>query len=96
MIVIGVCRVVFGIKGAGFYLSNPWFWAKMASFAAVGLISIPPTLALLKWRAAARKDGNFVPAQGEITRLRIFVHADVALLGLVMIFAAAMARYGGF
>ena len=96
VIVIGVCRVVFGIKGAGFYLSNPWFWAKMASFAAIGLLSIPPTLALLKWRKAARQDGNFVPAHSEIARLRVFVHAEVALLGLVVIFAAAMARYGGF
>ncbi len=31
VIVIGVCRVIWGIKGAGFYLSNPWFWAKMAT-----------------------------------------------------------------
>src|SRR6201992_1302976 len=95
VVVIGVSRVIWGAKGADFYLSNPWFWAKMASFLSIGLLSIPPTLALLKWRSAARKDGNFVPAQSEIARLRIFVHAEVALLGLVVIFAAAMARYGG-
>jgi putative membrane protein len=31
LIVIGVCRVFFGIKGAAYYGDNPWFWAKMAT-----------------------------------------------------------------
>jgi len=96
VIVIGVCRVIWGIKGAGFYLSNPWFWAKMASFAAIGLFSIPPTLALLKWRKQSRSDVAFVPPDAEIARLRGFIGAQVGLLALVVAFAAAMARYGGF
>jgi putative membrane protein len=96
VIVIGVCRVIWGIKGADFYLSNPWFWAKMASFAGVGLLSIPPTLALLKWRKASKQDAGFLPPQNDVGRLRVFVHDEVALLGLVVIFAAAMARNGGF
>src|SRR5258708_5201690 len=96
VIAIGVCRVIWGAKGADFYLSNPWFWAKMASFAAIGLLSLPPTLALLKWRKASRRDAGFLPPQGEVARLRVFVHAEVALLGLVVVFAAAMARNGAF
>ena len=96
VIVFGVCRVIWGIKGAAFYLSNPWFWAKMASFALIGLLSTPPTLALLKWRKAVKQDAGFLPPRGEIARLRSFIGAEVALLGLVVIFAAAMARYGGF
>ena len=96
VIVIGVSRVIWGAKGADFYLSNPWFWAKMASFVLIGLLSIPPTLALLKWRRARRQDATFQPPDGEIARLRRFVHAEVGLLALVVAFAAAMARYGAF
>lgn len=96
VVVIGVSRVIWGVKGAEFYMSNPWFWAKMASFLCIGLLSIPPTLALLKWRRAWRLDGAFLPADGELARLRRFVHAEVGLLALVVGFAAAMARYGGF
>jgi putative membrane protein len=96
VIVIGVCRVIWGAKGAEFYLSNPWFWAKMASFAAIGILSIPPTLALLKWRGASRLEAGFLPPDGEIARLRHFLHAEVGLLALVVAFAAAMARYGAF
>jgi putative membrane protein len=96
VIAIGVCRVIWGAKGADFYLSNPWFWAKMASFAAIGLLSIPPTLALLKWRKTLKQASQFLPPDAEITPLRRFVHAEVALLALVVAFAAAMARYGAF
>ena len=96
VIVFGVCRVIWGIKGAEFYLSNPWFWAKMASFAAIGLLSIPPTLALLKWRKAVKQDAAFLPAAADVTKLRRFLHAEVGLLALVVAFAAAMARYGAF
>jgi putative membrane protein len=96
VIVIGVSRVIWGAKGAEFYLSNPWFWAKMASFLCIGLLSIPPTLALLKWRRVSRQDAAFLPPDGEIAHLRRFVHAEVGLLALVVAFAAAMARYGAF
>jgi putative membrane protein len=88
VIALGICRVIWGAKGADFYLSNPWFWAKMASFAAIGLLSIPPTMALLKWRKALKQDSQFLPLDTDVTR--------VALLALVVAFAAAMARYGGF
>jgi len=96
VVVIGVSRVIWGAKGADFYMSNPWFWAKMFSFLLMGLLSIPPTLALLKWRKAWRLDAAFLPADGEVARLRRFVHAEVGLLALIVTFAAAMARYGGF
>ncbi len=96
VIAVGICRVIWGAKGADFYLSNPWFWAKMASFAAIGLLSIPPTIALLKWRKALKQNSQFLPPDIDLTRLRRFVHAEVALLALVVVFAAAMARYGGF
>jgi putative membrane protein len=96
VIVIGVCRVIWGFKGADYYLSNVWFWAKMASFLTIGLLSIPPTIALLRWRKASRQDGAFLPPDVEIARLRGFIHAEVGLLGLVVAFAAAMARNGAF
>ena len=56
LIVAGVLRLIYGLKGPDFYLPNPVFWAKMAAFLAVGLLSIPPTLRILAWgrRASGR------------------------------------------
>ena len=44
IIVIGVCRVIFGLKGWEFYVYNHSFWAKMIAFALVGILSIKPTM----------------------------------------------------
>ncbi len=44
LIIVGVARVVFAAKGWEWYQTNLWFWAKMAAFLAVGLLSIPPTI----------------------------------------------------
>ena len=57
----------------------------MASFAAIGLLSIPPTLALLKWRKQARSDAALLPADADIMRLRGFIQAEVGLLMLVVV-----------
>ncbi len=96
VVAVGICRVIWGAKGPDFYLANPWFWAKIASFAVIGLLSLPPTLALLKWRKAMKQDSAFLPPPADLARLRRFLHAEVALLALVVGFAATMARYSGF
>jgi putative membrane protein len=95
VIAIGISRLVWGLKGADFYLANIWFWAKMASFASIGLLSIPPTMKLLGWRRALKQDPAFQPPPADVARLRGFVHAEMGLLVLVVAFAATMARYSG-
>ncbi|MFZ0267350.1 DUF2214 family protein, partial [Caulobacter sp.] len=49
ILAVGFCRVYWGAKGAAFYLENPLFWAKIAAFAVVGLLSILPTIVILRW-----------------------------------------------
>lgn len=96
VIVIGIARVIWGIKGADFYLSNPWFWTKMAVFLVIGLLSIPPTIAILKWRKALASDATFLPPEADIARLRRYAKHEAMLLAIVFASAAAMARYGAF
>jgi putative membrane protein len=60
ILVVGFARVFLGAKGSAFYLENPVFWAKIAAFAAVGLLSIAPTIAIVKWRKRAGADPTFV------------------------------------
>ncbi len=92
VIVAGVSRVFFGIKGADYYASQPFFWAKMAVFAIVGLISIAPTRAFFKWNKAARADAGFTVPDAEVKGVRRFLMIEVHLLVLVPLFAALMAR----
>jgi len=95
LIAVGICRVVFGIKGSDFYLHNPWFHAKMGAFVLVGLLSILPTVRFLRWRKALAADPIFLPDASEAARMRTIVRFELVLLAAIFIFAAAMARYGG-
>ncbi|MCC6983305.1 MAG: DUF2214 family protein [Bauldia sp.] len=92
IIVVGVLRVFFGIKGAGYYLVSPSFWAKMATLVVVGLLSIPPTMRIARWRRAAAADPIFTPPLDDVQGVRRFVHIEAGLFLLIPVFAAAMAR----
>ena len=95
ILVVGFARVYWGAKGPAFYLENPVFWAKIAAFAVVGLLSVPPTIAFFKWRKQAKADPAFTPSATELSRTRRLLVLELAVFALIPIFAAAMARgYG--
>ena len=82
-------------KGWDYYAVNAWFWAKIAAFAVVGLLSITPTVMLVRWRRRASSQPAFSPDAAEVLLARRFMWAEAAVFGLIPIFAAAMARgYG--
>jgi putative membrane protein len=92
VIVVGFGRVIFAAKGWGYYSHNGFFWAKMLTFAVIGLLSLPPTLAFIGWRKQ-----SIQPGDGDIQRIRRYLHLELALFVFLPIFAAAMARgYGEF
>jgi len=92
VLVTGALRVFHGAKGAAFYLHNPVFHVKIALFVAVGLVSIAPTLAFLRWRRAWRADAAFRVAPHEVTRVRRLVMVELHLLVLIPLAAVVMAR----
>ncbi|MGD9981329.1 MAG: DUF2214 family protein [Hyphomonadaceae bacterium] len=92
VIAAGVARVFWGAKGAGYYADQPFFWAKMAAFAAIGLISIAPTRTFFAWVKRAGKDAAFAVAEVDAKRVRRLVMIELHLLALVPLFAALMAR----
>jgi putative membrane protein len=95
IVVVGVLRVIFGDKGADYYIHNWAFWLKMAAFVAVGLLSIPPTLAIIGWRRKVAADPKFSPDAATVAGLRRFYIGEIVAFALIPVFAAAMARgYG--
>ncbi|MER8404172.1 DUF2214 family protein [Mesorhizobium sp. M0203] len=96
IIVAGIGRVVYGLKGWEFYVYNWMFWAKMAAFAIVGLLSIIPTIRFLSWnRKVVANPGFQVPA-AELTSVRTYVRTEALIFLLIPVFAAAMARGYGY
>jgi len=92
IVVVGVGRVIFGIHGPEAFLSNPWFWAKMACFAIVGALSVPPTLRFLAWRRRLKADQAFVVPEKEALAVRRYLLAEIGFFALIPLFAAAMVR----
>jgi putative membrane protein len=96
IIVVGICRVIFGMKGAQYYLHNPWFWGKMLAIVIVALLSIFPTIAILRWRKAAGTEPGFVPSDRSVAGVRQYFIAELLFLAVVIICAATMARSNHF
>lgn len=95
IIVIGFSRAIFAAKGWAYYSVNMFFWAKMAAFAVVGLLSIAPTMRIIGWRRALAQNGDFAPPAADVAAARRFLWAEAAFFALIPAFAAAMARgYG--
>lgn len=93
VIVVGVTRVLWGAKGWAFYRDNPAFWTKMGLFAAIGLISILPTVAFMRWAKAARANPDFQPTAAQRAGVLRCLRLETGLLILLVVAAAAMARW---
>ena len=92
LILAGASRVIWGAKGWSYYLASPFFWAKIAVFAVIGLLSILPTATFIRWNSAAGADPAFAPAEVEVKRIRRFVIGEAHLVTLLLLFAVLMAR----
>jgi putative membrane protein len=92
ILLVGAARVLWGAKGWAYYHDQPFFWAKIATFAAIGLLSILPTRAFIGWMKQARADAAFIAPEADAKRVRRLVMVEAHLVALLLLFAALMAR----
>ena len=91
VLLTGAARVIWGAKGMGWYLTNPLLHVKFTLFIVMGLLSIGPTLAYLRWRRALRADGT-LPDALQVRNTRRLVMVQAHILPLVPLAAVVMAR----
>ena len=92
VLVTGFARLGFGAKGGDFYLSSWPIYVKIGLFLVVGLISIYPTLAFLRWRKSLDHDAGWKVPDDEQRKYRKLVMAEVHLAALIPVFAVIMSR----
>jgi putative membrane protein len=92
VLTFGVLRVMYFEKGADYYMHSAPFIIKMVLFLTVGLISIYPTSAFLKWNKSLKQ--GLVPeiSDAQSHRLRSIIHMELTLLVFVILCAALMAK----
>lgn len=92
ILIVGFARAVYAAKGWDYYSHNHFFWAKIGTFALVGILSIWPTIQFIRWRNALKKDSTAMPSPGAVANARRFIWFEVILFAFIPVFAAAMAR----
>lgn len=93
---VGFARVFWGTKGSPFYLTNPLFWTKIGLFMAVAILSILPTMQLIRWSTQIHSQPEFLPSEKQVRRTQRWLRAEVFVLLSIPFVAAAMARGMGF
>ena len=95
VLVTGIARTWWGIKGTGWYWTNGLLHLKLAMFIAVGLISIKPTIMFRRWRKDLAATGA-LPVEAEIRTARKWVMIQAHLIAVIPLAAVFLARgFGG-
>jgi putative membrane protein len=92
LLAIGLIRVFYFEKGASYYFHSVPFIAKLSVFAAIGLLSIYPTLEFLSWRKALRQGELPALSPEKLRAIRSILHWELALLLPLLACAALTAR----
>lgn len=91
VLLTGLARTYWGLKGLGWYWHQPLLHLKLTLFAAIGLISIKPTLSFRRWRHRLETTGA-LPAADEIRSVRRLVMIQAHLIVLIPLAATLLAR----
>jgi len=96
LLVVGLLRVAYFEKGAGYYWHDVYFLVKFGAFLAAALISIYPTVTFLSWRktlsAGAAPE---VPAR-QVRQVRLCLMLELTAILVIIACAALMARGFGY
>lgn len=92
VLLVGLLRVFHFEKGAAYYFHSAPFLAKLALFAAVGLLSIIPTREFLAWRKGLKQGHAPVLGPEKRRQLRAVMRWELVGVVLILLCAALMAR----
>lgn len=91
VLLTGVARTWWGMKGLGWYWQQPLLHLKLTLFVVIGLLSIQPTLAFRRWVKQVDADGA-LPDADEVRRVRRLIMIQAHLMVLIPLAASLLAR----
>jgi putative membrane protein len=96
VVVVGLLRVFYFDKGAGYYLHSIPFLLKFTLVVLAGGLSMVPTREYLSWYKPLKQGRPPVLDEGRRKRLRQIIHAELAIVAGILLCAALMARGVGY
>jgi putative membrane protein len=96
VLVVGLLRVVYFEKGAGYYFSDAFFLTKFVAFLVAAAISIYPTVLFLSWSKALKQ--GVVPeiSAAQARRARLCMMLEMTAIVVILFCAPFMARGFGY
>ena len=91
LLLTGIARLVWGVKGMGGYVSSPLFHFKMILFVGIVLVSIKPTFTFRRWKKQLDADGT-LPSADEVTNIRRWLMRPAHMVPVVAVVAIFWAR----
>lgn len=91
LLLSGVARVVWGVKGMGWYVSQPLFHLKVTLFVLAGLMSIKPSIDIRRWVKQLRADGS-LPSDTAVRAARRWIMWQAHLIPVIAVIAVFWAR----
>jgi putative membrane protein len=92
LLIVGLLRVFYFEKGAGYYFSNPYFLTKFSLFIAAALISIYPTILFLSWKKAIKAGAGPEVSAEQTRRARLCLMFELTAVLGILFCAPFMAR----
>lgn len=96
VLVVGLLRVVYFEKGAGYYFTDAFFLAKFIAFLAASIISIYPTVMFLSWSRALKQGVAPEMTAARARRARMCLMWELTAIGIILLCAPFMARGFGY
>ena len=92
LLVVGLLRVAYFEKGAGYYFANAFFLTKFTLFILAALISIYPTLLFISWNKALKQGEVPVITPQAVIRTRMCMMLELTAILGILFCAPFMAR----
>ena len=96
VLVVGLLRVFFFEKGAGYYFADAFFLAKLSAFVIAALISIYPTVLFLSWSKALKQGVAPDISADKARRARMCLMWELTAIVVTLFCAPLMARGFGY
>ena len=91
----GLARTYWGIKGGGWYWTNWLLHLKIGMFIVVALMSIKPALMFHRWNRELKATGA-LPDEAQVKSARRWVMVEAHIIAIIPIAAVFLARgFGG-
>jgi putative membrane protein len=90
--VFGFLRVIYFEKGSEYYFANTFFQIKLGLFIAAALISLIPTLQILRWNRELSQGIAPILTGATVQRMKRAIHWELVLIGGIMLCASLMAK----